>query len=144
MTLFYHIWLKTVSKGTWTEKVRNAWAPAGGRNHLHLPIMGDPGAVSRAGRKGVMKVFKHRQKSPWVPTSSHRTISKWSSMNAGSWLGTKNALYYFCPITEEFLLSFFSCVPTRQLLSCHSCLVRSTKIHHQAFLTRNEGTTIHQ
>ena len=24
MTLFYHIWLKTVSKGTWTEEVRNA------------------------------------------------------------------------------------------------------------------------
>ena len=23
MTLFYHIWLKTVSKGTWTEEVRN-------------------------------------------------------------------------------------------------------------------------
>ena len=24
MALFYHIWLKTVSKGTWTEEVRNA------------------------------------------------------------------------------------------------------------------------
>ena len=24
MTLFYHIWLKTESKGTWTEEVRNA------------------------------------------------------------------------------------------------------------------------
>ena len=34
--LFYHIWLKTVSKGTWTEEVRNASAP-GGINRLHLP-----------------------------------------------------------------------------------------------------------
>ena len=31
-------------------------------------ILGDPGAVSRVGRKGATKVFKHRRKSPWVPT----------------------------------------------------------------------------
>ena len=31
-------------------------------------ILGDPGAVSRARRKGATKVFKHRRKSPWVPT----------------------------------------------------------------------------
>ena len=31
-------------------------------------ILGDPGAVSWAGRKGATKVFKHRRKSPWVPT----------------------------------------------------------------------------
>ena len=33
-----------------------------------VSILGDPGAVSRAGRKGATKVFKHRRKSPWVPT----------------------------------------------------------------------------
>ena len=31
-------------------------------------ILGDPGAVSRVGRKGGTKVFKYGQKSPWVPT----------------------------------------------------------------------------
>ena len=31
-------------------------------------ILGDPGAVSWAGRKGATKVFRHGQKSPWVPT----------------------------------------------------------------------------
>ena len=31
-------------------------------------ILGDPGAVTRVERKGVTKVFKHRPKSPWVPT----------------------------------------------------------------------------
>ena len=31
-------------------------------------ILGDPGAVSRVGRKGATKVFKHERKSPWVPT----------------------------------------------------------------------------
>ena len=31
-------------------------------------ILGDPGAVSRAGRKGATKVFKHRRKSLWVST----------------------------------------------------------------------------
>ena len=33
-----------------------------------LVIIGDPGAVSRVGRKGGTKVFKYGQKSPWVPT----------------------------------------------------------------------------
>ena len=33
-----------------------------------LPILGDPGAVSRVGRKGGTKVFKYGQKSSWVPT----------------------------------------------------------------------------
>ena len=34
----------------------------------HLPILGDPGEVSRVGRKGGTKVFKYGQKSSWVPT----------------------------------------------------------------------------
>ena len=33
-----------------------------------LVIVGDPGAVSRVGRKGGTKVFKYGRKSPWVPT----------------------------------------------------------------------------
>ena len=32
------------------------------------PILGNPGAVSRAGLKGTTKVFKYGWKSPWVPT----------------------------------------------------------------------------
>ena len=35
---------------------------------LDYLILGDPGAVSRAGRKGATKVFKYKRKSPWVPT----------------------------------------------------------------------------
>ena len=31
-------------------------------------ILGDPGAISRVGRKGGTKVFKYGRKSPWVPT----------------------------------------------------------------------------
>ena len=34
----------------------------------HLPILGDPGAVSRVRSKGETKVFKYGQKSSWVPT----------------------------------------------------------------------------
>ena len=33
-----------------------------------ISILGDTGAVSRAGRKGATKVFKYKRKSPWVPT----------------------------------------------------------------------------
>ena len=31
-------------------------------------ILGNTGAVSRAGLKGATKVFKHGRRSPWVPT----------------------------------------------------------------------------
>ena len=31
-------------------------------------ILGDPGAVSRVGRKGATKVFRYGRKSPWVLT----------------------------------------------------------------------------
>ena len=54
-------------------------------------ILGDPGAVSRARLKGVTKVFKHRRKSPWVPTLTGPFPN--GQENACSWLGTKNALY---------------------------------------------------
>ena len=55
-------------------------------------ILGDPGAVSRAGKKDATKVFKHRRKSRRVPTLSGPFPN--GQVNAGSWLGTKNALYY--------------------------------------------------
>ena len=45
-------------------------------------ILGDPGAVSRAGRKGATKVFKYRRKSPWVPTLTGPFPN--SQANAGS------------------------------------------------------------
>ena len=55
-------------------------------------ILGDPGAVSRAERKGVTKVFKNRRKSHWVPTLTGPFPN--GQVNAGSLSGTKNALYY--------------------------------------------------
>ena len=68
-------------------------------------ILGDPGAVSRAGRKGATKVFKYRRKSPWVPTLTGPFPN--GQENAGSWLGTKNALYYCAQsansISSEFV-----------------------------------------
>ena len=57
-----------------------------------VTILGDPGAVSRAGRNDATKVFKHGQKSPWVPTLTRPFPN--GQANTGSWLSTKNALYY--------------------------------------------------
>ena len=63
-------------------------------------ILGDPGVVSRAGRKGATKVFKHRWKSPWVPTLTGLFPN--GQANTGSWLGTKNALYYCVQSANSF------------------------------------------
>ena len=35
---------------------------------INSHILGDPGVVSRVGRKGRTKVFKYGRRSPWVPT----------------------------------------------------------------------------
>ena len=88
--------------------LKNAWCYlAFIRECREKHILGDPGAVSRVGRKGATKGFKHGWKSRWVPTLTGPFPN--GQANAGSWLGTKNALYYcvLCPIGEQHLLSSF-------------------------------------
>ena len=63
----------------------------------HLTL-GDP--VSWVGRKGGMKVFKYGWKSPRVPTLVE--LFPRIQADAGSWLGTKNALYYCAQSANSF------------------------------------------
>ena len=63
-------------------------------------ILGDPGAVIRVGRKGATNVFKYARKSPWVPTLTE--LFPKIQADAGSWLGTKNALYYCAQSAHSF------------------------------------------
>ena len=99
-----------------------------------ISILGDPGAVSRAGLKGATKVFKHGRKSPWVPTLTGPFPN--GQENAGSWLGTKKCFVLLRPIAKLHLLSSF-----REFVH-DSCYVATVaRFVHQAFLTRNEGTT---
>ena len=77
-----------------------------GVSNSSLTILGDPGAVSWAGLKGETKLFKRGQKSSWVPTLTGPFPN--GQENAGSWLGTKNVLYYCAQIIgEQFLLCSF-------------------------------------
>ena len=89
---------------------------------------GDPGAVSRVGRKGATKVSKHRRKSPWVPTLTGPFPD--GQANTGSWLGTK-MLCIIVPNRRTASPEFFSWVRTRRLLSRHSCPVRSPSFPNQ-------------
>ena len=105
-----------------------------------LAILGDPGAVRRVGKKGVTKVFKYGQKSPWVPSLTE--LFPKIQADSGSWLGTKKWFVLLYPIGEEFLLSSF-----REFVHDGYCPVRSLslcvqwKLLFPTFLTRNEGTT---
>ena len=65
-----------------------------------VAIFGDPGAVSRAGRKGATRVFKRGRKSPWVPTLTGLFVN--GQTKAVSWLGTENALYYCAQSANSF------------------------------------------
>ena len=98
-----------------------------------LVILGDPGAVSRAGRKVATKVLKHRRKSPWVPILTGPFPN--GQANAGSWLGTKNALYYCAQSANSISRVLFVNSYTSAYLATGSRFV------HKAFLTWNEGNT---
>ena len=88
------------------------------------PTLRDPGAVSRAGRKCATKIYKHGQKSPWVPTLTGPFPN--GEANVGSWLGIKNALYYCAQLANSISwVLFVSSYTTAILLSRHTCPVRS-------------------
>ena len=78
-------------------------------------ILGDPGEVSRGGKKGAKKAFKHGQKSPWVP--AHQTISNKTvkRMLAPDWAQKKLGIILPNRPTESH--EFFLCDRTRRLLS---------------------------
>ena len=92
------------------------------------PILGDPGAAHRAGRKGARKVFKPRWKTPWVPTLELTGSFPNSQANAGSWLATKHALYYCAQSANSFSWDLFV---TRRPFSRHSCPVCSPSFPYQ-------------
>ena len=83
-------------------------------------ILGDPGAVSRVGKKGAKKVFKHAQKSPWVPTHqtiSNRTVNR---MLAPDWV--QKTFVLLCLIGEQNLMSYF-----RVFVHDRYCLARKKR-----------------
>ena len=106
-------------------------------------IFGDPGVVSRVGRKGETKVLKYGQKSPWVPTVTELFPN--IQADAASWLGTKKALYYCAQSANSFSWVLFVSSYTTAIVSPHlpgsfTKLVRARKFLFSTFLTRNEGT----
>ena len=80
-----------------------------------IRILGDPGPVSRAGRKGATKIFKHGRKSPWVPTLTGPFPN--GQANTGSWLGTKSALYYCAQSANNFSWVLFVSSYTTAIIS---------------------------
>ena len=88
-------------------------------------ILGDPGAVSRVGRKGAKKHFKHGRKSPLVPTLTGPFPR--GQANAGSWLGTKNVLHYCAQSANSFSWVLFVSSYTTAIDSITACLAHAPK-----------------
>ena len=102
-------------------KIRKRYSHSGNLKR----ILGDPGAVSRVGRKGGTKVFKYRRKSPWVPTLTE--LFPKIQADAGSWLGTKNALYYCAQSANSFSWVLFVSSYTTAIVSITACLAHAPK-----------------
>ena len=79
-------------------------------------ILGDPGSVSRAGRKGATKVFKHRRKSPWVPTLTGPFPK-----------GQANALCYCAPSANSIFWVLFVSSYMTAIDSITACLAHAQK-----------------
>ena len=113
-------------------------------------ILGDPGAVSRVGRKGATKVFKYGRKHPRRPRDSQSGREKRrdesfqvrakeplgtdshlaSSKNSSGWrllIGYKKCFVLLCPIGEQFLLSSFL-----EFVHDGYCLATLVRFVHQA------------
>ena len=83
-------------------------------------ILGDSGAVNRVGRKGATKVFNYGRKSRWVPTLTE--LFPKNQADAGSWLGTKNALYYCVQSANSFSWVLFVSSYTTAIVSIAACV----------------------
>ena len=90
-----------------------------------LPSSETQGGGQLGREKGATKVFKHRWKSPWVPTLTRPFPN--GQANAGSWLGTKNALYYCAQSTNSisWVLCVSSYMTTIDLIT--ACLAHAPK-----------------
>ena len=108
-------------------------------------IIGDPGAVSRVGRKGGTKVFKGTGKIAPGDRLSRIYFQKFKRMPSPDW--AQKMLCIIVPNRRSVSPEFFLWVRTRRLLSRHTCPVRSPslcvqgKLLFSTFLIRNEGTT---
>ena len=93
--------------------------------------------------KGATKVFKHKQKSPWVPTLTGTFPNH--QVDAGSWLGTKNALYYCALSANSFswvlFMSSYTMASRHTCKGCSPSLFMPGKLSFSTHLIRNEGTT---
>ena len=77
-------------------------------------ILGDPGAVSRVGRKGGTKVFITGERAPGYRLSTDH-FQKFKRMPAPDW--AQKMLCIIVPNRRTHLNKFFSCVLTWRLLS---------------------------
>ena len=107
-----------------------------GRLLLLTDILRDPGAVSRAGRKGATKVFKHRRKSPWYRLSPDhfQTVKR---MLAPDW--AQKMLCIMVPNRRIVSPEFF-----QNSVSSYATAIFSPQLpgsFTNCFLTRNEDTT---
>ena len=106
------------------------WCSAGCASAINISwnntILGDPGAVGQVGRKGGTKVFKYWQKSPWVATLTE--LFPKIQADAGSWLGTKNALYYCAQSANSFSWVLFVSSYTTAIAWMHQRNARSQQI----------------
>ena len=82
-------------------------------------------SVSWVGRKGGTKVLMYGRKSPWVATLTE--LFPKIQADAGSWLGTKNALYYCAQSANSFSWVLFVSSYTTAIVSITACLAHAPK-----------------
>ena len=88
-----------------------------------LLILGDPGAVSQAGEKARRKFSSTGGKAPGLPTLTGPFPN--DQANVGSWLGTKNTLYYCAQSANSISWVLFVSSYTTGIDSITACLAHA-------------------
>ena len=92
------------------------------RGHPWRPRGSQSGPVKR---RDETLLIKHGRKSPWVPTLTGPFPN--GQVNAGSWLGTKNALYYCAQSANSFSWVLFVSSYKTAIVSITACLAHAPK-----------------
>ena len=86
------------------------------------------GQSVRSGEKGRWKFSSTGKRAPGYRLSPNH-FQKFKRIDAGSWLGTKNALYYCAQLANSFSWVLFVHSYTTAIVSIRACLGHAQKMH---------------
>ena len=118
-TRAFNVVLRSTHMSTQNTNIPRMWTDSG-KTHPWRPRGSQSSQEKRPDES-----FHYGRKSPWVPTLTGPFPK--IQADAGSWLGTKNALYYFAQSANTSQWVLFVCLYITAIVSITACLAHAPK-----------------